>query len=348
MVANKTLAMGEDYIQCAVSNLMTWNPSFTGLGTKISSISATVVNFLTLPWTAALNVVVLKALLTVPTLRVRKSNIALSLLAVTDFLSGVTSQPLFLAREVTHLTAYGPLCTLENSIHFCVYVFSGSSLYHLLIVTYDRFVAITRPYEYPQLVTKRRLSHASLLSWIINIINAVIRYSCPSDEKLTFWMNIFSLSNIFVFTWVIVYWNSRILLEVRRQKIQMKTQAVAVADVKTKQKENKAAKTAIILLGALMVTYAPALALVPTFLLKPSLLKSELVFSFIAWVETFMLLNSLTNPLIYCLRSRELRHHMARKFKWVRLVAGADPTSQAPSRPQSGKRHHGGLSKTAN
>ncbi|EDO29811.1 predicted protein [Nematostella vectensis] len=285
MVANKTLAMGEDYIQCAVSNLMTWNPSFTGLGTKISSISATVVNFLTLPWTAALNVVVLKALLTVPTLRVRKSNIALSLWP---------------------------------------------------------------PYEYPQLVTKRRLSHASLLSWIINIINAVIRYSCSSDEKLTFWMNIFSLSNIFVFTWVIVYWNSRILLEVRRQKIQMKTQAVAVADVKTKQKENKAAKTAIILLGALMVTYAPALALVPTFLLKPSLLKSELVFSFIAWVETFMLLNSFTNPLIYCLRSRELRHHMARKFKWVRLVAGADPTSQAPSRPQSGKRHHGGLSKTAN
>ena len=63
-----------------------------------------VVNTLTFPLTAALNVLVMIAIKKKPRLREHKSKIALALLASTDFVVGVIVQPVNVALMITILT----------------------------------------------------------------------------------------------------------------------------------------------------------------------------------------------------------------------------------------------------
>ena len=94
--------------------------------------------------------------------------------------------------------------------------------------------------------------------------------------------------------------------ESRRHESQIKTQQLPQEEVKRFVKENKAVKTAAFVVGAVLLCFLPtALNMFP---LLEGVRKHFNLFVVLKTLgPTCAILNSLLNPLIYCLRQKEMR-----------------------------------------
>jgi len=89
----------------------------------------------------------------------------------------------------------------------------------------------------------------------------------------------------------------------------IKTQQLPQEEVQRFAKENKALKTTVLVVGAVMFCYLPmAVIFLFVFVLKDNL-NSHVTRP---WVRTFVMLNSLANPLIYCWRQKKMRQFVFR------------------------------------
>ena len=90
-------------------------------------------------------------------------------------------------------------------------------------------------------------------------------------------------------------------VETRRHRKLIKIQQMPQEEAERFRKENKALKTTVYVVSALMLCFLPmALRLVIHLMKRPEIISSQ-------WVRTFAMLNSLLNPLIYCCRQEEMR-----------------------------------------
>ena len=100
-------------------------------------------------------------------------------------------------------------------------------------------------------------------------------------------------------------------LETPHHEKMIKTQQIPQEEVERFAKENKALKTTVYVVGALVLCFSPmGVSFVYNVIMnaKPPAHKVLLPF-----VRTFAMLNSLLNPLIYCLRQTEMRKFAFRK-----------------------------------
>lgn len=91
-------------------------------------------------------------------------------------------------------------------------------------------------------------------------------------------------------------------VETRRHRKLIKIQQMPQEEAERFSKENKALKTTVYVVCALMLCFLPmALRRVIHLMKRPEIISS-------LWVHTFAMLNSLLNPLIYCCRQEEMRN----------------------------------------
>ena len=131
-----------------------------------------IVNTLTFPLTAALNVLVMIAIKKKPRLREHKSNIVLALLASTDFVVGVIVQPVNVALLITVLTddISGETCALQVFTKAVSRVVISASLFHMALISGERYLAMKHSFAHFTLLTETRLLVASVLAWLLSII----------------------------------------------------------------------------------------------------------------------------------------------------------------------------------
>ena len=104
----------------------------------------------------------------------------------------------------------------------------------------------------------------------------------------------------------------------RHQKI-IKTQQLPQEEVERFTKENKALKTTVYVVGAVMFCLLPAGAFI--ILLTAGLISSlSSLLIWDSWLRTASMLNSLLNPLIYCWRQKEMRKFIFRRTQVVQPV----------------------------
>ena len=150
-------------------------------------------NILTFPFTAVLNALVMIAVKTKSRLRAHKSNILLALLATTDFMVGIFIQPSFIAVLVMFL--------LGEPIGYCVMrVFRTvlvclveTSLFHLVLISGERYLAMKHPFAYTTIVTEARLLIASALVWLLSII---LQIPIAVDKTAFFLLKIYSVFSL--------------------------------------------------------------------------------------------------------------------------------------------------------
>ena len=128
-------------------------------------IFITVANVTTCPFTTLLNVLIVISVKTKLFLRT-KSDIALACLAITDAVMGLIGQPVFISWVIIRLQGD------ENLKHALVIVFilrllTTSSLFHLAMITVERYIAIKHSLRYTTIVTEVRLICSSAFLWII-------------------------------------------------------------------------------------------------------------------------------------------------------------------------------------
>ena len=85
--------------------------------------------------------------------------------------------------------------------------------------------------------------------------------------------------------------------ETRRHQKKIKTQQLPQEEVERFTKENKALKTTVYVVGAVIFCLLPAIVYIIIYLL--GFIQGLLVI-WDSWIRTFIMLNSLFNPLIYC------------------------------------------------
>ena len=132
-----------------------------------------IVNLLTFPVTAVLNALVMISVQTKSRLRGHKSNVLLAFLALTDFTIGILVQPAF-AAVLIMLLLNEPrgYCVLKVLRHVTFVV--NASLFHLVLLTGERYIAMKHPFSYLTFVTEGRLLFASAMAWFLSISHSVL------------------------------------------------------------------------------------------------------------------------------------------------------------------------------
>ena len=275
---------------------------------RVSYIITIIINSISCPFTFLLNVLVIMAVKRRPRLRAN-ADILLACLAGTDTLTGLSTQPSFIVWKMSELLGIvirsGKFRVFGHNLF--IRILSICSCLHLMLVTCERLIAIKFTMYYAEIVTLRRIKIAVVSCWIFSIFSEIfkrINFTVKFSDLLVALVLMFCI--VFVASsYVILY------VETRRHQKMIKTQQIPQEEVERFAKENKALKTTVFVVGALVLCFAP---MGSTFVFK--ILKVPEVFSS-PWVRTFAMLNSLFNPLIYCWRQKEMRKFVFRRRKQV-------------------------------
>ena len=257
-----------------------------------------IINTITCPCTVLLNVLVIKAVKTTPRLRTN-SNILLACLAVTDALTGILGQPFFVLWKIFLLFGLSNSKTFENCYYGTVIMLLIASYLHLMLVTFERLVAIRFTMQYPNIITENNMKIAVLVVWIISSIWGIFE-AMELDLALRF-MSGSVTSSCIIFLCVAYFIMYR---ETRRHQEKIKTQQLPQEEVEKFTKENKALKTTLYVICAVLFCLLPlcfCLIVTATGLYASCPIDLSLM-------QTFTMFNSLVNPLIYCWRQKEMRN----------------------------------------
>ena len=272
---------------------------------EVSFIIAIIINGISCPFTVLLNVLVIMAVKRRPRLQ-SNTNILLACLAVTDALTGLVVQPSFIiAKSFYFLNG-----THSEVLGACHAVFIRSlsvcSALQLMLVTCERLIAIKFTMYYLYIVTKRNIKVAVIAVWAFTFISEVVRFTSNAVKER---MHNLLVSLVGIFCVLFIASSYIILyLETRRHVMNITAQQLPQEEVQRFAKESKALKTTVIVVSALALSFLP---ITLTMLLWTTSMKKiidiEVTLILFPVLRTCVMLNSLLNPLIYCLRQKEMR-----------------------------------------
>ena len=218
-------------------------------------ISITIIlNTIACPFSIGLNLLVIMAIKRRTRLQCN-SNIMLACLAVTDVLSGLTTQPSFLLWQAFFLFG-SDVADVFSAIHkLCIVVLSNSSALHLMMVVEEKVRAIKYSFRYPYIVTPRNTKTGVLFCWVYSSSLGIVLQMMGGRSALYYlWVShILFVCVVFVScAYMFLYSESR-----RHQKM-IKAQQLSQEQVKTFLKESKAVKTTVFVVGAVGLCLLPA------------------------------------------------------------------------------------------
>ena len=270
----------------------------------ISYIITVIINIITSPCIALVNVLVIMAVIRRPRLQ-SYPNILLACLAATDVFNGLITQPLFILCGILELLGMNEPEVILCSFHYAfLRGLSICSCLHLMLITCERLIAIKFTLRYPHLVTTRSIKVAVITVWIVSVFPGVTR---PINNESLETFSVFLVAFTFMFCILFIVVSYVILyLEVLRHRKMMKTQQLSQNQVESFAKEHKALKTTVFVVGAVLLCFVPVVFIL--------VLRGVGLFIFVSvpWIRTFAILNSLLNPLIYCWRQEEMRKYFFR------------------------------------
>ena len=265
-------------------------------------MSLIIINIICLPITSISNALVIFAVKTKPRLKTM-SNIALACLATTDCVMGVIGQPFFIAALAVLLqgegsSAYCPLLATSTNV---VRVLGVASILHLTLMNMERYVAIKHSLKYTALVTRRRLLCCSVFVWVVSFI-VTLPFPLPGND---IYLVITSLM-AFLCMCIILFCQIVIFQEIKRHRKCIAAHQVSTENRQKFLKDKKALQHTTTILFFLVLTYTPAF--VVRMLITNSIIQSLNVAYISLMLAIFAgILNSLINPVIYCIRIREFR-----------------------------------------
>lgn len=264
-------------------------------------VPSIVLNLLACPPTVLLNMLVIVVVSTKPSLQT-KYHLILASMAGTDLAVGIAVQPVFITGLIYHFVGGSPLvfCKIIKIPLVATASLSSASLFHLMLVGVERVVAMKYSFQYESILKKKRLIVATVTCWLASIVHFAVRFTEKTGEQIS-GPALFIL--IATFMSVIFYCHISLYFVCRRHLKQIKSEQVSGEATAKFLSERKAWKTTTIVLGGLLLSFVPGL-------LRG--IGNEFSFPLptsVAHVTlSFIMLNSLFNPIIYCWRSKIIRH----------------------------------------
>ena len=233
----------------------------------------------------------------------KTSNILLSSMAIADLLVGAISMPLTVAADILIIRQmyYSGFCTLRLATEYSMFTFIWSSLYHLILIAWDRYVAVRKWIDYKVIVTRGRIKKLAIVAWLLTAVTSfppLVMIALGVDQNIK---EAWPIGESFlgaVCLIIIGYFYIMVYLGVCKRKINEFSQFTALAKL-----ESKVANTCGLITAALILSFVPVIV-VGAFGGVSPVLRTSKAFRL---PETLIQLNSLANPLIYFYRDRSLR-----------------------------------------
>ncbi|KFU91861.1 Cannabinoid receptor 2, partial [Chaetura pelagica] len=203
----------------------------------------------------------------------------------------------------------------------------SASLSSLLLTALDRYISISKPSQYKLLMTRKRawaalgvlwvtcatIASLPLLGWNCCMLDSTCSELFPfvDDNYLSSWVCL-----IMVLLGCIVYAYSHVLWRAHQHVAYMKKHQEQVGKQNTRMRMDvMLAKTLVMVLTVLVLCWSPVLVLMIYSIFARPNNRLRKVFAF---CSTLCLLNSMVNPIIYALRSKELYSSMRMFFSRFR------------------------------
>ena len=261
------------------------------------------------------NILLLVVIMKFPQLRHIPSNILLASLAASDLLIGLFVQSFHAAMSVGVLTTDGcsTLVDIPSTVffYFSSFLVYSSSL-NIAMITIDRYICIVVSLRYISIVSETRAVQAIIFTWAISAVLPVTRVIPSFPLTAIRALQIILISSVLL---VIIFCYVKIFCISQRHKRQIISQLQTVTRGPIEQ-DFKSAKTVFLVVGAVLFSYTPLLAI--QFLFSFNLMKDH-VNIFYLFAVTIFLLHSSVNPFIIFFRSRKLRRFLRKLLKMLKL-----------------------------
>ena len=250
-----------------------------------------------------LNIVTIHAIRKTPSLPKTLKTLLLSL-AVSDVGVGLSVQPFYVSLLIIWAQETDPGCATYKAFFLVSRLFSFASLFGVVAVSIDRFLAIHLHLRYQELVTHKRVVAVVISIWVLSVFLSLMTLWVSFDIR-----NLISaiLGVVGLFVTTVVY--IRIYLAVRRHKNQ-----IQVLQLQQVAQTGEMAHFSSLIKSAVSVFYVYLVYLV-CYLPFMISVKGPQIFSQSVAVKTFLLfsltlvfLNSSLNPVIYCWKMSHIRH----------------------------------------
>ncbi|KFO26839.1 trace amine-associated receptor 7a [Fukomys damarensis] len=245
------------------------------------------------------------------------ANFLVASLACADFLVGTTVMPFSMVRSVESCWYFGDAyCKFHSCFEgsFCY-----SSIFHLCVISIDRYIAVTDPLVYPSKFTVALSGKCIALSWLLAVIfsfsllytganeagleELVSALTCVGGCQIAVNQNwvLIDFLLFFIPTLVMITLYSKIFLIAKQQarKIESLSHKTAKSSDSYKdrvaKRERKAATTLGIAVIAFLISWLPYFidSIIDAFL---GFITPTYVYEILVWVAYY---NSAMNPLIY-------------------------------------------------
>ena len=271
-------------------------------------------------FTILLNAMVIWAVWRKRYLRKQKPCVLLACLAATDLLVGAVVLPLFITGHALRLSG-APVCLVDTATWASMYIACGASLYHLVIVSGERYVAIKHALRYETLVRTRRITMAVATAWAVPVFTTSVEAGSTGPLEILLYVLVMFILLPGALA-LICFYQGAVFLESRRHRRHILAHQVSETAAKEILKEDKAARTVTMVVGALqLLCYASSSVYAGIVLtISDSLPKSVIAIS--SYPPEFLVCcNSLINPVIYCLRTRDFQRALRELFNLKRPQA---------------------------
>ncbi|XP_078344049.1 histamine H2 receptor-like [Oculina patagonica] len=273
----------------------------------ISSISACVVVFIMCFTTLLFNMVVILAIWRTPLLH-QPRNVLLCSLAVSDFFVGLTTQPSFLAAEISLLLGNMELYCLAVFIHFYTsWMFNGVSFLTLSAISFERYLALRFHLRCAELITNTRVFITVIIYWSIWVTWITLLWFWATSKLLTHILIALCILITAIDAWC--YFIIYKTVKRHNKQIQDSQQQTHQSMVRYRRTTN----TMIILISAFLLSYFPFIV---TTAISASKKKEDMRTSAAHCLAVVVIFaNSTANPLIYFWRVAELRESAKQTFR---------------------------------
>ena len=289
---------------------------FSNSNWRILKTNATI--FLVLDFMLALSTILANGIFMTTLIKRRTlhtpSNMLLGALCSSDLFIGLVVQPLYwvdIFKDELHFHGTGKN-TLERILDVLFDISFGLSFTFVILVSLDRYVAICHPYKYHGKVTCKKHLCISAISGIV--ITGLFCLDIFFPHQLKSSKTILGLTSflryihyilplvLIVFCYVKIY---LVILKQRRSHVTINesTDDTHRQELQRKKQEKDKASTIAIILVCFFICYGPNFA-VSVFEIDGM---SVAVAIAAVWVNFMLFASSLLNPIVYYLRSTEIR-----------------------------------------
>lgn len=273
---------------------------------------------------AVLNSLIIKAILRKRTLQT-PSNVLTCNIAVANLGIAFIGIPLVLSWKLveTYNDDEDILCSLLFSAYWIGGFFNGGSVVTLVFATIDRYLALVLHLRYPALVTNSRIISLCIGGWLASLFHVLLLLTGDNSYY------IFTSSLTILFLGIFVFCYAKICNIVHRHHLQTPAPSGGLqpnmASLPNMVRFRKSVFNLLYVIGCQFGLLTPYMASLVIFIFYGVTDWGIKIWSI---ATSLIFLNSFLNPVIICLRYRELRTELVKNIKTVSPRVGHESTNR--------------------